>query len=68
MRSVAAGAAASLGIVAILNARVLMFAAGYRHLPPELRDGKRAAAAVEACLRDEAALYLPPAPGRLSAR
>lgn len=53
----AAGVAASLGVVAILNARVLMFAAGYRFLPPELRDGKRAAQAVEACLRDEGHLY-----------
>ena len=57
MRSFAAGAAASLGVVAILNARILMFAAGYRHLPAELRDGTRAAAAVEACLRDEGHLY-----------
>ena len=50
VRSFAAGAAASLGVVALLNARVLMLAAGYHRLPAHYRDGKLAAAAVEACL------------------
>jgi hypothetical protein len=45
-------------MVAILNARILMFAAGYKRLPAELRDGPSAAAAVEACVRDEGHLYL----------
>jgi hypothetical protein len=58
MKSFAAGAAASLGMVAILNARVLMFAAGYHRLPAELRDGKAAAVSVAAILADEGHHYL----------
>lgn len=61
MRSFAAGAAASLGVVAFMNARVLMFAAGYSRMRrdlPELFDGPRAAAAVASIIDSEADLYL----------
>lgn len=54
MRSFAFGAAAYLGAAALLNARVLLFAAGYRRLPAALRDGHAAAVSVQFCLDEYA--------------
>lgn len=57
MKAFGVGAGAALSTVLFLNARVLMFAAGYRLLPAELRDGGAARASIEHVLSTEADLY-----------
>lgn len=47
------GFGTALGAVALLNARVLGFAAAYNRLPAELRDGAAAARSIEQALAEE---------------
>lgn len=60
MRSFACGAAATVGMVVLLNARVLLFAAGFERMRrenPEMFDGGRASAAIAHVLDTEGHLY-----------